>query len=74
MLDKLRDDASSSAFLEDDDQLLGEAPPPPVRRRPTGRILGMTAPQRFLISIMLMFTVLLLGILALLVLGKVALF
>ena len=73
MLDKLRDDASSSAFLEDDDQLLGEAPPPPVRR-PSGRILGMNAPQRFLISIMLMFTVLLLGILALLVLGKIALF
>lgn len=69
MLDNLRDQASATPFIEDDEQLLGEAPPRPPRA--SGRFLGMTAPQRFVISLMLLFTVCLLGVLVLLVTGRI---
>ncbi len=64
MLDDLRNEATTNTFFEDDDAdfLLEGAP---VRER--GNFLGMTALQRFILSMMLLFSVCLLGSLCLLV-------
>lgn len=74
MFDNLRE----SSFYEDEQNDLYQEPAArPVavpRRRSNGRFLGMTAQQRFFISLMLMFTVCLIGTLAMLVLGRMSLF
>ena len=77
MFDNLRDSAESSFYEEEPADLYQEpvAKPAPKRRRTTNaRFLGMTAQQRFLISVMLMFTVCIMGTLAMFVLGKMSLF
>ncbi len=78
MFDNLRDSAESSFYEEEPNELYKEpvAKPAPKRRRAarSGRFLGMTAQQRFLISVMLMFTVCIVGTLAMFVLEKMALF
>lgn len=88
MFDNLRELSDAPLYDDDkDDPLKGdlfkdaeEAPAPaaaaPVRRvrRRSGNFLGMTAQQRFLISVMLFFTVLLLGMLAMFVLGRMSIF
>jgi hypothetical protein len=75
MFDNLRDSAESSFYEEEQNDLYRE---PEVkaagRRRNRARFLGMTAQQRFLISLMLMFAVCILGTLALFALGKMSLF
>lgn len=85
MFDDLRDLSNTQQFEEDQNQDDGlfkdldleenetfeEAP---ARRKRSGTFLGMTAPQRFLIAVMLMFTVLLLGMLAMFVTGSMAIF
>jgi hypothetical protein len=76
MFDNLRDSAESSFYEEERDDLHKEqvATPAPRRRvRNNARFLGMTAQQRFLISIMLLFTVCIVGTLAMLVLEKMSL-
>jgi hypothetical protein len=75
MFDNLRDSAESSFYEEDQNELYKE----PVakvaaRRGGSARFLGMTAQQRFLISVMLLFTVCIIGTLAMFVLGKMSLF
>jgi hypothetical protein len=79
MFDNLRDSAESSFYEEEPNDLYKE----PVaitslspRRRVTrnGRVLGMTAQQRFLISVMLLFTVCIIGTLAMFVFEKMSLF
>jgi len=79
MFDNLRDSAESSFYEEEPNDLYKEpvAPPTPSRRAVAvrnGRFLGMTAQQRFLISIMLLFTVCIIGTLAMFVLEKMSLF
>lgn len=77
MFDNLRDSAESSFYEEEPNDLYKEpvAQPAPKRRRASnGRFLGMTAQQRFLISVMVMFTVCIIGTLAMFVLGKMSLF
>lgn len=78
MFDNLRDSAESSFYEEEPNDLYKEpiARPAPSRRPATSsaRFLGMTAQQRFLISVMLMFTVCIMGTLAMFVLGKMSLF
>ena len=78
MFDNLRDSAESSFYEEEPNDLYKEpvAMPAPRRRAPTrnGRVLGMTAQQRFLLSVMLLFTVCILGTLAMFVLEKMSLF
>lgn len=76
MFDNLRDSAESSPFYEEDQNDLYKEPVAKVavRRRNNGRLLGMTAQQRFLIAVMLMFTVCIIGTLAMFVLGKMSLF
>jgi hypothetical protein len=79
MFDNLRDSAESSFYEEDPNELYKEPVATPAPRRSVSattntRFLGMTALQRFLISVMLMFTVCILGTLAMLVLEKMSLF
>jgi hypothetical protein len=82
MFDNLRD-LSDTPLYEDDqkqDDLFKDidevesSVAAPVSKRKSGTFLGMTAQQRFLISVMLMFTVLLLGTLAMFVLGRMSIF
>ena len=75
MFDNLRDSAESSFYEEDQNDLYKEpVAKVTVRRRNNARFLGMTAQQRFLISLMLMFTVCILGALAMFVMGKMSFF
>jgi hypothetical protein len=76
MFDNLRD---SSDFYEEgqSDTYQGQPQSKQVvsrRRRRNTRFLGLTAQQRFLLSVMLFFTVCVVGALALFVLGKMSLF
>ena len=78
MFDNLRDSAESSFYEEEPNDLYKEPVPQPVapkrRRTSNARFLGMTAQQRFLISVMLMFTVCIIGTLAMFVFEKMSLF
>jgi len=80
MFDNLRDSAESSFYEEEPNDLYKEpalsrkSKSAAPRRRSSSRFLGMTAQQRFLISMMLMFTVCIMGTLAMFVLGKMSLF
>jgi hypothetical protein len=75
MLDNLRDDASSSPFFEDEtpsnEAAFDEVQAPRLR---SGRFLGMTPLQRFIIAVMLMLMVCLVGTMCLLVTGKMGLY
>jgi hypothetical protein len=80
MFDNLRDLADDSFFEEDQKQdtlfeEIGATEPAiakPAPKKKGRKFLGMTAPQRFVLSVMLMFTVLLLGLLAMFVFGKMS--
>jgi hypothetical protein len=79
MFDNLRDSAESSFYEEEPNDLYKEPVPTPTPRRraatmSNGRFLGMTAQQRFLISVMLLFTVCIIGTLAMFVFEKMSLF
>jgi len=79
MFDNLRDSASNSSFYEEEPNELYREPASkpmlaPVARRNNSRFLGMTAQQRFLVSLMLLFTVCAIGTLAMFILGKMSLF
>ena len=76
MFDNLRDSAESSFYDEEPKDVYKEpkASTSAPRRRSNGRFLGMSAQQRFLISLMLMFTVCMVGTLAMFILGKMSLF
>lgn len=82
MFDNLRDSAESSFYEEEPNDLYKEpeAKPVPVASRPAKksrarrtRFLGMTAQQRFLVSVMFMATVCIFGTLAMFILGKMSL-
>lgn len=84
MFDNLRD-FSDTPLYEDDEQQAGpnkepapaDAPAaaPARRKKRKGKtFLGMTAQQRFLISVMLFFTVCLLGTLTMFVMGRMSIF
>ena len=75
MFDNLREQANSTPFYEDEAQFqsatgVGNAPP---RSTAGGRFLGMTAPQRFAVAVMLMIIVCVLGTMVLLVTGRIGL-
>jgi hypothetical protein len=70
--DSFREQADDNVFVEPEKPV--EAAPTPSRRRARrrqGNFLGMTAPQRFIIAIMLLMMVCLLGTLCLLVTQKI---
>lgn len=84
MFDNLRDSAESSFYEEEPNDLYKEPEARPVstaraakvpqkRRRSNARFLGMTAQQRFLVSVMFMATVCIFGTLAMFILGKMSL-
>lgn len=73
MFDNLRDSSFYEEEQTDVDQMPSAKPVAPRRRR-NARFLGMTAQQRFFLSVMLMFMVVVIGLLAMFVLGKMALF
>jgi hypothetical protein len=61
--------------MEDDAEVVSAPVTSPVRKqRKSKNFLGMTAQQRFLISVMLLFTVCLLGTLVMFVLGRMSIF
>jgi hypothetical protein len=76
MFDNLRDSAESSFYEEEPNDSYNEPKKKAAapRRRRSGQFLGLSAQQRFMISLMLMFTVCLVGTLAMFVLGKMSLF
>ena len=78
MFDNLRESASESSFYEDDlnapkEEKASKAPRSSARRS-SSRFLGMTAQQRFVISMMLFFTVCVIGTLAMFIMGKMGMF
>jgi hypothetical protein len=80
MFDNLRDSAESSSFYEEETNDLYKEPEAkpvasraPKRKRKSGRILGLNALQRLIVSLMLMFTVCIMGTLAMFILGKMSL-
>lgn len=72
MLDNLREDAASSPLFEEEAKFQFAAGTAPAERAKSGRFLGMTSMQRFVIAFMLMLTVCILGTMVLFVLGKIA--
>ena len=75
MFDNLRDQANSTPFLDDETNLrsttgIDSAP----RREASGKFLGMTAQQRFFITVIMMIMVCILGTMCLLVTGRISLF
>jgi hypothetical protein len=79
MFDNLRDSAESSFYEEEPNDLYKEtvATPVPAPRRRIARnrrLLGMTAQQRFLVSIMFFLTICIMGTLAMFVFEKMSLF
>jgi hypothetical protein len=73
MLDNLRNQASFQPEEEPQPTSLPEPPQPPKPRRTFDQITGMTAQQRFMLSVMLLVMVCLLGSIFLVILGKVIL-
>ena len=72
MLDNLRDDAASS-FYEEDTVPPDEVKAAPPRRKTSGKILGMTPVQRFILAVMMMIAVCALGTMCLLLTDKIGL-
>jgi len=73
MFENLRESAESSFYEEELSEISNEPAAATALRR-TARFLGMTPMQRFFITVMLMFTVCIIGTLAMLILGKMSLF
>lgn len=78
MFDNLRDEVGPS-FYEEDETVFPEenakiAVPAAPRRKSSGKFLGMTSMQRFIIAMMLLVAVCTLGTMCLLLTGKIALF
>ncbi len=74
MFDNLREQANASPFYEDEAKFqqgtgIGVQPPSVPSNRP---FMGMTAPQRFIVAVMLMMVVCVLGAMLLLVSGRIA--
>jgi hypothetical protein len=55
------DDLRNSAVQQQEEEELPPVRPPKAPSRPQGPFLGMTAPQRFLLALMLFLMVLVLG-------------
>lgn len=69
MLDDFREQASASPYYEEPEETFEEVKP----YRPKKRILGMTAGQRLVVALMLLFTVCIMGTLVLLVTERIVL-
>lgn len=75
MFDNLREQANSKDFQDEDLKSQSDAGPGSLPRRSSaGKLLGMTAQQRFFITFMIMIMVCVLGTMCLLVTGRFGLF
>lgn len=78
MFDDLRNDSKNSEFESDDFSSLLDPKPKPVKKSFSlgkgGKIFGMNASQRFILSLLLLFVVCLGGMMLLLVTQKVMIF
>jgi hypothetical protein len=84
MFDNLRDSAESSSFYEEEQNDLYKEPVEKAaskpkskskqKRRTNARFLGMTAQQRFFVSLMILFTVCIMGALLMFVTGAMSFF
>jgi hypothetical protein len=72
MLDNLRESASQSPFFQDDQTPPQDEKPPEIRK-PSRPFLGMTAPQRFVIALLILSMTCMLSALCLLVTEKIVL-
>jgi len=76
MFDNLRDDSSfyedeqNDTFQEPEAQAQPVVAAPRSRRKRKARFMGTTAQQRFLLSVMLLITVCVMGVLAMVVTGR----
>jgi hypothetical protein len=68
MFDNLRDMSDGPSYLETPDL---ETSVQPKRKGPERRVFGMTAGQRLVLSLLLLFTSIVMGAMCLLVMGKV---
>ena len=73
MFDNLREQASTSPFYEEEAKFQAAAgtTSEPATRSTSGRFLGMTAIQRFVIALLVMFAVCTLGTMCLMLTGKI---
>jgi len=76
MFDNLRESADSSFYEEEPNDLYKDSSPKskkpsaaPKKRRSNARFLGLTAQQRFFVSLMLMITVCIMGTAVMFVMG-----
>lgn len=74
MLDNLRDEANSKPFFEDEEQPAETGPVIMSEPPRSGRFLGMTPMQRFVIAILMMVMVCVLGMMCLLITGKIGVY
>ena len=73
MFDGLRNDPSDSSGFEEPREFFPEDKPEkarPARRKSSKKLLGLTAPQRFVLATMMLIAVCTLGALCLLVFGR----
>ena len=77
MFDGLRNDASNPSGFDEPVEFFPDDKPPapaprlaPKKRKSSGKFLGMTPQQRFLLAVMLMITVCLLGSMCMLITGR----
>ena len=75
MLDNLRDDDSSKPFFEDEEAPVAKGSVSMSEpSRSSGRFLGMTPTQRFVIAMLMMVMVCVLGAMCLLITGKIGIY
>jgi hypothetical protein len=84
MFDNLRDFSDEPLYEDETNDLYkdtedvksssGAAPARKGKKRKSKKFLGMTAQQRFILSVMVMLTVCMVGTLAMFVLGKMSIF
>ena len=74
MFDNLRQQANDTPFYEEESKFQqpsrGNIPPP---NKSSGKLLGMTATQRFIVAVMLLIAVCVLGSMCLLLTGRIGL-
>jgi len=73
MFDNLREEVSAKPFLDDEEEAKFQPAAGTERAKSNGRLLGMTAIQRFVIVVMLFLTVCIIGSLFLFIMGKISL-
>lgn len=71
MLDNLREDVSAKSFADEEAKFQPAAGTESPRRR-SGRFLGMTPIQRFVVAVMFFLSVCVIGALFLLIMGKIS--